>query len=243
MHLNDITLVIAIDARHVEELSYTWPTWMKFKPELRNIKKIVIYDKTQIDPAYISLFNGIEVKFVPWDMEGVSQREKMLTSLVKVPTTVDTPWYLKLDADTIAVKPGKFILDEWFHPKHNELPAYIAHGWPYSKPSDVLKRLDDWADNTELNINKRLDIPFDPASERVYSKRITSWCYFGNTEWTAKMSRICGDRLPVPSQDTFMYYCAARTGAHTVRTNMKRFGWEHLRLRSLRKKSEELLRD
>jgi hypothetical protein len=242
MNLNDITLVIAIDKHHLKELSYTWPTWMKFKPEIKLMKKIVIYDKTQIRMKDLSLFDGHDVRFVPWDMDGVCQREKMLTSFIVVPPAeVTTKWYLKLDVDAIATAPGEWIKDEWFEPQNGKNPVYISHGWSFSKPANVLQTLDEWGDTIEpLKFHQRLNIPFKSTSDRVMSKRIISWCFFGNTEWTKFISKLCGNKLPVASQDTVMYYCATRLGEHTVRTNMKKLGWDHLRLHNLRKLSEKL---
>lgn len=237
--LNDITLILVVDARHLNELKYTWPTWMKFKPELVDIKKIVVYDKTQLTLDKLTIFNGYDVRLIPWNIEGVDQREKMLTAFVKVPATeVDTKWYLKLDADTIATGPGKLLDEQWFK---ND-PVYIGQRWTFSKPADVLYRLDNWGDMIpELAKFKRLDIPFDPKASRVRSRRITSWCFFGRTDWTRKIWGLCNGRLPVPSQDTLMYYCAARTGEHTMRVDLKSHGWEHLRLRGLKLKHKEVM--
>jgi len=214
MNLNDITLVIAIDKRHLEELSYTWPTWMKFKPELRDMKKIIIYDCKQLQLKDLNIFNGYDVRLIPWHIDGVDQREKMLTSLVRIPAReVTTKWYLKLDVDTIATASGKWIKDEWFEPYNGKLPVYISHRWTFSKPANVLQVLDNWADKIDpLNKFPRLDIPFDPNSSRVTSKRIISWCFFGLTEWTRFVDSLCQPKLPVPSQDTLMYYCATRLG-------------------------------
>lgn len=240
MNLNDITVVMAIDARHLEELQYTWPTWMKFKPEMSALKKIVIYDKNQLTFDKFTIFDGHDIRFIPWDMPGVEQREKMLTSLVKIPATeVTTKWYLKIDVDTIATAPGPWIKDEWFATN----PVYIAQGWGFSKPADVLKRLDDWGDTVpEISKFPRLNIPYDPKMSRVFSKRITSWCFFGRTDWTRKIWNLCNGKLPVPSQDTLMYHCAARLGEHTVRTNMRDLGWGHFRLKTLKEMSKELLK-
>ena len=240
MQLSDITLVIAIDSRHLEELSYTWPTWMKFKPEITAMKKIVVYDKNQVKFNKLGIFSGHDIRFIPWEMPGVDQREKMLTSLVKIPATeVTTKWYLKLDVDTIATSSGPWIKDEWFITN----PAYIAQGWSFSKPANVLEKLDDWGDTVpELSKFPRLNIPYDPKMSRVFSKRITSWCFFGRTDWTSKIWNLCNGRLPVPSQDTLMYYAATRLGEHTIRTSMKKLGWDHLRLRNLQIRSKELLK-
>lgn len=237
--LNDITLVMAIDARHLHELQYTWPTWMKFKPEITKIKKIVVYDKNQLTLDKLTIFNNHDVRLIPWDMPGIDQREKMLTAFVKVPATeVNTKWYLKLDADTIATAPGKWIDENWFL---ND-PVYIGQRWLFSKPADVLERLDNWGDTIpEIAKFPRLNVPYDPKSSRVGSKRITSWCFFGRTDWARRIWGLCNGRLPVPSQDTLMYYCAARTGEYTVRANMKKLGWDHLRLRNLKIKYKELM--
>lgn len=244
MNLNDITLVIAVDKRHLAESFFTWPTWMKFKPELKSMKKIIIYDRTQLQQSDLVMYEGGDVRYIPWHMDGVDQREKMLTSLVKIPANeVTTKWYLKLDVDAIATKDGQWIKDEWFEPRNGEFPVYVSHRWTFSKPADILFRLDNWGDTVnEIKQCKRLDIPFDPQSSRVASKRIISWCFFGNTEWTKFINGLCGERLPVPSQDTLLYYCATRLKKHTVATNMKNLGWDHLRLRALKELSRELLK-
>lgn len=241
MNINDITLVIAIDKHHTKELTYTWPTWMKYKPELRTMKKVVIYDKDQVNPNNITLFNGFDIKFVPWSMDGVEQREKMLTSFIKVPPVhVDTSWYLKLDVDAIATKHSNLYHDAWF----DNSPVFVSHRWGYSKPPDILDRLDAWGDITPpFSQHPRLNIPRDPASPRVSSPRIISWCFFGRTDWTTEISNLCGPRLPVPSQDTIMYYCATRLGKHYARVNVRALGWEHLRFRALRAKSAELMNE
>jgi len=53
-------------------------------------------------------------------------------------------------------------------------------------------------------------------------------------------NRTCGvGKMPVPSQDSFLWYLAARMGLKVRRVNMKSCGWEH---RPVREFSMEALK-
>lgn len=238
MKLEDITLVLGVDAAHLEELRLVWPTWMRFKPELRSMPCVVFYDAGQVGPDDLTFLNEHpQVRFVTWDLpHAESQREKMLTGFVHVPAReVRTPWYLKLDTDAIATEEGEWIKPEWFEPDGNgELPVFVAPGWSYSKPRYILDVLDDWADREPAFAGtRRLNAPYSSESLIVRHPRIISWLFFGRTDWTREVAKLCGKdgRMPVASQDTFMFYCAERQGRPYVRMRMTKYGWEHHRPR------------
>ena len=251
MNPKDITLVVAIDREYSEKFLWTYQTWIKFKPEIRQMPIMVIYEGmdgphvvsrserypyTQSTMNHMAILERVghpDVQFVEWDHAGpfASQREKMLTSLVISPSEyVKTPWYLKLDADTFAKDSSPWLLDEWFLPENGKLPAFIASPWGYTKPANLLDVLDDWGDNVQSLVGtKRLNIPYEPNATRVCSSRMASWVMFGNAKWLKEVVKSCPDRkLPVPSQDTFLYYIAARRGDFYRRAKMKRYGWDHI---------------
>lgn len=240
--LSEITIVVGVDLKHLEELRRVWPTWMLHKPELREMPLLVFYDQDQLDSGILGVFQDHpNVAITPWKMTHArNQREKMLSGFVHVPAReVKTPWYLKLDTDLVATGPGAWINEDWFNPNSKgESPVFVASSWGYSKPRYVIDLLDDWADTTAtLAKYPRLNISYSTISDKVVHPRITSWLLFGNTQWTKEITDLLDDtgRLPYPSQDTFLYYCAARARRHYVRTRMSRYNWAHVRINSSQK--------
>jgi hypothetical protein len=245
-----LTLVVAVDDRSIVKLRHTWPTWMRHKPELREMPVLLIHDAS-VDPAKedCALFREHPcLRFVPWEMpDALDQRERMLTALVKVPAfEVTTPWYLKLDVDVVATRSGAWIEPDWFLPDElGRSPAFISSPWGYTKPANALERLDDWGDtNPHLSSWPRLNLPFEEKAECVAHPRIISWCFFGKTAWTREVVEYSPHRLPCPSQDTYLFYCAARRGDRMIRTRMSRYGWEHISasLRRLKRECQLALR-
>ena len=227
MKPGDITLVLGLDAAHLEELRWTWPTWMRFKPELREMPALVFYDPAQIVPERVTFIREHpNVRWVPWEMSAAgNQREKMITGFVLVPAReVQTPWYLKLDTDAVATGPGPWLKDEWFLPdRRGRLATMISSKWTYSKPHDVILRLDEWAKGVRrLRRYPALNLIGSPESNRVRHRRIISWIFFCQTAWTREVAGWLGrdGRLPHPSQDTFLFYCAKRMRRRIVRERM-----------------------
>jgi hypothetical protein len=195
---------------------------------------------------------GIRDKgFCQWNGHGgyESQRAKMLNGLVFATALhVKTPWYLKLDADTYANRTTKWLEPNWFVERKDGYAAFIASPWGYTKPADALDRLDDWGDTVDgLKDYPRLNIPYEKDATRVCSNRMASWVMFGNTAWLRKAIKFCTSRgpalpsLPVPSQDTFLYYVAARLGDPYITAKMKNMGWAHAsKLSNLKRECEAL---
>ncbi len=234
MKYQDITLVLGVDAQHLQELRQVWSDWMKLKPELREMPCIVFYDVKQVRACELKFMcEHPQLRLIAWDLPHArSQREKMLTGFVQVPAReVRTPWYLKLDTDVIATGPGEWIKPEWFQPdERGELPVFIASPWGYSKPRYVMDMMDDWADTVPaLAGGPRLNLPYSSKSSKVRHSRIISWLFFGRTDWTREMATLAAKdgRLPYPSQDSFMFYCAERLGHRYVRVQMADHGWKH----------------
>lgn len=251
MNPKDITLVVAVDDIYIEKLFWTYQTWVKFKPEILQMPILLICDSKMNElstphdlwyerfcpmrqfEALADKLGQSHVSIILWDDHGyANQREKMLTSLVFAPAQhVQTPWYLKLDADTFANASCEWLKDEWFAAHKGKTPTFIASPWGYTKPGNLLDILDDWGDTVEgIKQYPRLNIPHEPDSKTVRSKRMASWVMFGNTGWLREVvSTLDSDKLPVPSQDTFLYYMAARRRDYHVRVKMAAYGWAHAR--------------
>ena len=245
------TLFVAVDDFYLNKLLMTYPTWVACHPEVIRMHHVFVADETQVtalDPRWgaiakareaaaakegISLW-GSRFSVVPWSMDhskGISQREEMLTGLIRCSTTVTTPWYLKLDADTYANARKGFYFDSWF----KDDVCYISNPWNYAKPGDQIDILNAWA----KGIPEIKDLPDVPGVKiyrtpdenppwKVNWSRMASWVQFGRTEWTQWCSSLCKDeRLPTPSQDTYLSFLQRRTNAKWVPVKFRQYGWEH----------------
>ncbi len=146
---------------------------------------------------------------------------------------VKTPYWLKLDLDVVATGQDDWIDERWFEGN----PAIIAHPWNYSKPPESMLDLDKWVKVNagklpdKITDSEPLNLIPNPGSDIVRHERIISFCGFFNTEFTKLCSEMaestCGSgKLPVPSQDGFMWYVAKRGGFGINRVNMKARGWK-----------------
>jgi hypothetical protein len=233
MNLREITLLLGVDRCHLRELAVNWPGWRKLKSELLQMDAICFFDTEEVTPEAVrAVCDHPRLRLVPWSLPAArSQREKMLTGFVHIAAReVATAWYLKIDTDVAATKDGAWIDERWFSATETHPAVYIASPWGYTKPRYALDLLDDWGDTIpELAIHPRLNVPYSSAETRARSSRMISWLMFGRTEWTRRVARWAGPdgRLPIPSQDTFLYYCAARLREPTKNVRMSAFGWSH----------------
>ncbi len=249
----DTTLVTWVDEETKDALCLTWRTWMRFKPWLRDIPVLVLhpgeFDAEGDEDLRPLLSEHARLACASFQVHrDTSMREQLAYQLVRIPAEqVKTPWYLKLDPQTIAPGLADWVMLDWFKPNdEGRPPVLISHNWSYTKPADTLTRLDDWGDTVDgLREKPRLDLPFSPADSRILHDTISSWCFFGDTEWTREVLKYVPDRLPCPAHDTFMNYCAVRRGDHIVRLHLKDFGWEHnfSAGHGLRRRCRELLGD
>jgi hypothetical protein len=236
MRSEDFTTIVAIDEKHQHELKYAWKTWEKTKPEITNARTILIVDDASLDINNNHFIDFIiqkkNVEVFHWNPPNTlykDQRERMLTSFFPAINLVKTKWYLKIDTDCISVNNNK----DWLDPKHYiDDPVFVSNPWGYTKPNNTFDLMDDWGDTKEiLKSFPRLNLPYDKNSEIVRHQRIISFVYFGLTEWTKKMMTMCEEngnfKLPFPSQDTFMWYCAERRKELYRRVKYKNFGFEH----------------
>jgi hypothetical protein len=237
----EFTTVVAIDQEHLRELRVVWPTWVRNRPEVMDFPLLILADGVHTRSFWqseLSFLGHNECQLELWEQEEVTQREKMLTALVLgAARHVQTKWYLKLDTDTAALRPQRWIFADWFSPDADgRTPEFIASPWGYTKPADAIVRLDAWGDKiAKLSQFPALKIDPGPNATLVSHRRIISWCFFGATDTLQEAAQCCGDRLPVPSQDTFLWYWSARRRAFFRRIAMKQFGWGHIsRFRKLK---------
>jgi len=263
----DYTLVVGVDKKHLEQLSYTWPTWKRHKPSLLDVPMVVFRDRHQVQEIEIrKVVDHPNLSVVTWPLESFDhrydyrlpgktkwdneQRYKMLAGFVYVPpVSVMTRYWLKVDTDTVADGNDDWIDDSWF----DDCPAIVAHPWPYTKPPNQMIKLDDWVDRNKLDLPMLnncppLNLRPNPGSGCLRHHRIISWCGFFHTKFTAQAAAWAArtghpGSLPVQSQDGYLYYCAKRLGFVVVRAGMKRRGWQHWStMGNIRKFSEKVLR-
>jgi hypothetical protein len=243
----DFTTVVGVDDVHIEELKLTWPTWRLHRPEILRQPILFICDGDKPLEQWksrLAFVDHPDKRFVSWTMPDVSQREKMLSGLVYCPAReVTTPWYLKLDTDALAKCAGPWLQKQWFEPDaKGNLPAYVSPPWSTTKQVDWMQTLEQWGDQSPLlTDHPRLNLPVKEDGSGIRHKRIISWCFFGNTAWTKNVVSHLGKRLPVPSQDTFLGYCADRSKSYIVRQGMKSW-WDHIgSYRRLRRACNEVV--
>lgn len=248
---NFCSLFIAVDDFYLNKLLMTYPTWVACHPEVIRMPHVFVADETQVtalDPRWGAIAKaraaaaakeGISLRdtrfsVLPWSMDhskGISQREEMLTGLIRCARHVTTPWYLKLDADTYANARKGFYYDSWF----KDDVCYISNPWGYAKPGDQLDILNTWAkgipelkDLPEVPGTKIYRTPDENPPWKVNWSRMASWVHFGNTRWTQWAASLCPtERLPTPSQDTYLSFIQRRTNAKWHPRKFREYGWEH----------------
>lgn len=249
----DYTVVLGVDKDHEIHLQTILPNWLERKPKTFRDRPFLIFFDSQAGVRSCldgDIFRGIhDITCIPWpttsecpieyeDDEssrfGRAQRYKMLSGFVHIPAMyVRTPYWLKLDLDVVASGNDDWIDEKWFEDR----PAIIASPWGYTKPADQMMKLDAWVDAnrmsiTEISTKPALNLKPMPGSDLVKHKRIISWCAFFDTSFTTLCSLMakstCGiGKLPVPSQDGYMWYVAERSGLGIVKAPMKSLGWIH----------------
>jgi len=216
---SDLTIVTAFDAVYHDRVFSNFELWMN-TIGLREQKYLIFYNGFRSLSTQTRPFRQYKnVEFVPWSMNNATtKREEMLSCFVlAVPTHIRSKFWMKLDGDC---KPK---VSEFEFPDYAKF-TITAHPWGYTKMKDGgeptkhwLNTLDDWWGKDPL-----FDIQYDPIkNRRVGHARFCSFCYFEKTEFTKKLAEKCGDRLPVPTQDTLTWYVSTQQKEPVNLVNMK----------------------
>lgn len=259
----ELTLVVGIDRKTVYQLAASVKTWRAYRPELWEVPWLVFYDWEEpngirSDDArrvVTDIIQHDQIRLIQWpapDADHQNQRERMLSGFVYLPSRhVETPWWMKLDTDALALGPSEWLPASWFEPiEDGPPPVIVAPPWHYTKPKEQMSQLDEWADQvTGLALRPRLDLPVNPASNKCKHKRICSWCSYYRTSWSqtaaAYAAESCPpDTIPVPSQDGYHWYVAARRGDQILRANQKRRKWTNVsRLKALEQRAQQAIEE
>ena len=226
----EFTTVVAVDTEHLHELAAVFPTWWHFKPEIFQRPIWVVRDADVSASEILRATRGCVDRILdisPTAHAFENQREKMLTAIVRACANVETPYYLKLDTDAVATEPGDWILPQWF----DFDPVFVASPWGYTKPAAWMPQLDAWA-SAHPNLRDCRPPAYRMIGNTARCQRMISWCMFGKTKFARYVSEdltggVVG-RLPVPSQDTLLWYIAERLRLPYVRVRMGRRGWRHV---------------
>lgn len=248
--MNDFSVVLGVDTKTVGQLRLTLPTWFAHKPSLMKRDFVVFYDRWQVAEAEVlgSLhplgqpgWGNVTLVRWPWAAVtyedqgtgkwGSGQRAKMLSGFIHVAANhVKTPYWLKIDTDVAAT--GN---DDWIDPRWltNDY-SIVAPGWGYTKPGDQMMELDQWVDDFKSLLplfegTEPLNLRGEPDG-RVCHPRIISRCAFFETSFTQLVAKMCDRtvedcKMPVPSQDGFIWYCAKRSGRTIHKVGMFNLGW------------------
>lgn len=233
---SDYTIVVALDARTVQQFQMVWPTW-RLKPGILDHPLVCIYDEQAGNRRYwhnrLRWMGHDSRTLIGWgwpDLDDtafpeMTQRERMLTAFVKVPpAVVETEKWVKIDTDVVATD-----TTPWWDVSWNGLhsPRLVGSPWGYSKPANTCQRLDKWASGVpELASGPSLNLPApEPDQKRIRHKRICSWVCVIDTVWSRRAADFVPGRLPVPSQDGYHWYVAWRMGEKIERTKFSKLGW------------------
>lgn len=251
--LPSLTIVCAVDANYIEQAEHTVPFWFERHPALSGFPFVVFYCS---DGAHVvdigrvkKAFRGCEdLRLVEWPSPEwasassyFNQRDLMLSAFCWAHRWASTEYLLKIDVDAWPKKDKP--LDELLKPsffnrsltaRGEMLPALIASPWGYTKPAEQMGTLDRWADRAGVP-GKSLNLKVNGESRRCVHPRVASWVCFINREFAAEAAEfVPPGRIPVPSQDGFHWYMAARLGWPVYRYKFKRSGWTNTpRLRNI----------
>ena len=218
---SEITIVTACDKKYVEQLKETLTNWIKYK-HIDKFQVIVYVNgfrriRRNKDLEFLKVLPNLRI--IPWDMPNVEdQREKMLSAFVFGPAKdVTTPFWVKMDADSFACNDEPLLIPE--------MRDYVmcGHKWGYGWAKHMAILI-PWVNNHPRFESLPKDT-FDQSKvdgRKYYQPRLNSYCQFHNTEFVKMAASLAGDRLPIPSHDTYLWYIAERLGLPYLRHNFKR---------------------
>ena len=251
----NMTIVVGIDAKTIEQFRLTYPTWQLHRAEMWAMPWVIFYDRDQLEygPLRSWLTDTVGLtnpEIVPWPPPAhavpyESQRARMLAGHFYVPAEhVATEFFLKIDTDAVAAKQA-----DWLKPLELIGDAVCACcRWGYTKGVGALSALEKWGDAMpQMAAHPRLDIPQEPDQLRVGHARFCSWCAIYRMDFARLVAELaaehCGAyQMPYPSEDSCRWYAAARMRMPMMIHNMKQYHWSnHSRIDELRRAVAEAL--
>lgn len=208
--MKDFTIVTAVTPEYRRLLYWGMCTWV-YKPQLRDKPLIVFYHRLREKDLKFVYELYPNAKLIKWDMEGITdQKELMFSAFVfGAAKHVNTPYYMKLDADSYCINDS----DVWEDQDFNY--DIIGHKWGYTKPGWFIDALENYYSGTDIPLNKE---------ERKRShKRFESYCCLHRTDWVKSVIPKLNGKLPVPSHDTTLWFYADKEGSWG-RKNIKACG-------------------
>lgn len=218
---SEVTIVTAFDKKYIDQLRETLPNWIKHKhvDQFEFIVYVNGFRRAHRNKELDFLKVLPHVRIIPWDMPEIeSQREKMLTAyVIGAARDVKTPYWVKIDTDAFATDDSPLITPE--------MKDYVicGHKWGYSFAKHI-SPLIDWANNNPAFENTPKDV-FDLSKvdgKRYSHQRVASFVQFHKSDFVRLAAKAAGDRLPIPSHDTYLWYVANRLGLPIMRCNFKR---------------------
>ena len=213
--VDDVTIVTACDEKYVEFLRLTYPNWRKYK-KIDNYPVMVFVHGMKLNDERLNFLKLPNVKLVPWSFPEAKgdHREEMLSAFVfGTAENIKTDYWLKLDADSYAIN------DKPLYNEDMKKFAYCGHKWGYSRPEHI-KKLDEWAKGHWKRKLRNAGPMIKEGKEekhRFYhkTKRTISFIQLHKTKFTKFcVSLLRERRLPVPTQDTFMFFVCNRFDPH-----------------------------
>ena len=211
---DNLTIVSAVNLKYSDEFKKHFPMWMKTENLMEMPYIIFAHSDCYDDIAeFLSKYKN-NLTIIKWKFPiAFNMREEMLSSFVfGVAKHVTSKYWMKLDCDCTPTGDKVIIPEEAFN------SVITAPKWHYTKmkgdetgnEKHWLNRLDDWADSLpDFKGTSRL-FPEKIEGRRYGHRRICSFCEIEKTSWTQHLAKMCGNRLPVPSQDTTTWYAATR---------------------------------
>jgi len=209
----DVTVVSAVNQKYLPKLKHNYPMWMKTEGIMEHPMILFVNGVTEEDLSFLNR----NVKIIQWDMpEAANTRELMLSAFVfGTAEHVTSKYWLKVDCDTTPKPlPGYAFGYKLILPEKAWSKSIVGHrcGYTKSKKGYVKKHflniLDEWwKDKMGEEPIFPLDIPY---KSRHGHKRLASYICLHKSEFVRKCASLFGDRLPVPSHDTTLWYMAER---------------------------------
>jgi len=212
--IDDVTIVTACDEKYIDFLRLTFPNWRKYK-NIDNYPVIVFVHGIPLGDSRLDFLDLPNVTIIPWAFPDVdTHREEMLSAFVfGAAENVKTDYWLKLDADSYATNDKPLYADSM------KKYAYCGHRWSYSRP-DHINGLDAWAKGHWKRKLKNAGPMIEEGridGRRFYHnvKRTISFIQLHKLKFTKFCVSLLRERkLPVPTQDTFMFFVCNRFDPH-----------------------------